>query len=138
MKEPKYKSVEERKKEKLKELIEIQSLLVGNGNLNEYFKTKILSSLKNRNKVEDPNNEKNQIKEKDPQSSDYEVFKKLFKYFRDENVFYSFDKKEKYNRNLEQNIEEEKDKNEKKSFENFNNNNDEEEEENEENNIKSN
>ena len=138
LKEPKYKSVEERKKEKLKELIEIQSLLVGNGNLNEYFKTKILSSLKNRNKVEDPNNEKNQIKEKDPQSSDYEVFKKLFKYFRDENVFYSFDKKEKYNRNLEQNIEEEKDKNEKKSFENFNNNNDEEEEENEENNIKSN
>ena len=106
--------------------------LQGSGNLNEYFKSKILVSLKNKNRAEEIT-EKIQIKEKEQQNSDYELFKKLFKYFRDENVFYSFDKRDKFNKSKEEKEEEEKEENEEKNLENNEDNkNDEEEEENEE------
>ena len=132
LKEPKNLSEEERKREKQKELNEIKLDLQGSGNLNEYFKSKILVSLKNKNRAEE-STEKIQIKEKEQQNSDYELFKKLFKYFRDENVFYSFDKRDKFHKNKEEKEEEEKEENEEKNFENNEENkNDEEEEENEE------
>ena len=77
-----------------------------------------------------------QMKEKEQQNSDYELFKKLFKYFRDENVFYSFEKKNK-NKKIQEEFEEEKnkedeDENDKKSLDNMEKNIEDEEEENEE------
>ena len=132
LKEPKNLTNEERKREKQKELNEIKSALQGNGNLNEYFKSKILVSLKNKNRAEEIT-EKMQKKEKEQQNSDYELFKKLFKYFRNENVFYSFDKKNKINRKKEEEEkEEEKDEIDGNNFENNDENNIEEKEENEE------
>ena len=130
LREPKNLTKEERKREKQKELNDIKLALQGSGNLNEYFKSKILVSLKNKNRAEE-NTEKMQIKEKEQQNSDYELFKKLFKYFRDENVFYSFNKKDKHHIQKEENEEEEKSEKEK-SFEENDEKNYEEEEENEE------
>ena len=131
LKEPKNLTPEERKREKQKELNDIKSALQGSGNLNEYFKSKILLSLKIKNKAED-SNEKTQIKEKEQQNSDYELFKKLFKYFRDDNVFYSFDKKDKQHRKKEKIEEEVKEVDDKKTLENIDKNYEEDEEENEE------
>ena len=117
LKEPKNMTKEERKIEKLKELREIKSLIPSNINLNEHFKSKILLSLKDKNRTEEA--EKGPMKEKEQQNSDYELFKKLFKYFRDENVFYSFDKKDKNKKaNEEFEEEEKKDDFDKKSIEN--------------------
>ena len=130
LREPKNLTKEERKREKQKELNDIKLALQGSGNLNEYFKSKILVSLKNKNRAEE-NTEKMQIKEKEQQNSDYELFKKLFKYFRDENVFYSFNKKDKHQVHKEE-IEEEEKSDKEKSVEENEEKNYEEEEENEE------
>ena len=94
-----YDSAEEKQllKEEKKDLNEIRSLLQGSGNLNDYFKNKIISALKIKNKAEDNTTEKTQIKEKEQQNSDYELFKKLFKYFENDKVFYSFKRKENKN-----------------------------------------
>ena len=121
LKEPPNLRPEERRREKQRELQEIKSALQGTGNLNEYFKSKILQSLKNKNRAEE-NQEKTQIKEKEQQNSDYELFKKLFKYFRDENVFYSFDKKDRYFKKLfnEKREEEKINENDNKSIGNSN------------------
>ena len=131
LKEPKNISKARKRKEKQKELTKIKDTLKINGNLYEYFKNKILMSLKMKN-IAEGNSEKNPIKEKDQQNSDYEMFKKLFKYFRDENVFYSFEKKDKIKK-IEDEYEEEKkeddDENDKKSLENNEKNIEEEEEE---------
>ena len=80
-----------------------------------------MQSLKNKNRAEE-NQEKTQIKEKEQQNSDYELFKKLFKYFRDENVFYSFDKKDRYFKKLfnEKREEEKINENDNKSIGNSN------------------
>jgi hypothetical protein len=92
-----YDSAEERKalKDTTIDLNEIRSTLQGNGNLKEYFKSKIINALKIKNKAEDNNAEKTQIKEKEQQNLDYEIFKKLFKYFAKDKVFYSFEKEDK-------------------------------------------
>ena len=129
LKEPKNMTKEERRLEKQRELSDIKFALPLNSNLNEYFKSKILLSLKNKNRAED-NAEKGPMKEKEQQNSDYELFKKLFKYFRDENVFYSFDKKYKNKKEKEDYEEEEqKDDIDKKNVENNDKNINEEEEE---------
>ena len=67
------------------------------GNLKEYFKSKILLALKIKNKSEDNTTDKTQMKEKEQQNSDYELFKKLFRYFENDKVFYSFNRKENKN-----------------------------------------
>ncbi len=81
-------------KDEKPDLKEIISALKGNGNLKDYFKSKIFPALKTKNTAEDSSNDKTQIKEKE-QNSDYELFKKLFSYFKKDKVFYSFDKKRK-------------------------------------------
>ena len=98
-----YDSAEEKQsiKETKRDLKEIKLALQGSGNLNEYFKSKILLSLKNKNRAEE-STEKTQLKEKEQQNSDYELFKKLFKYFEKDNVFYSFDKRDKYNKKIKE------------------------------------
>jgi hypothetical protein len=114
-----YDSAEEKeaiKEEKEKrDLNEIQTALKGNGNLKEYFKSKILEALKQKNKIEENPNEKTQMKEKDQQNSDYEVFKKLFSYFENDKVFYSFNrgrnKVDSYHGDFEDKNEDEKEGN---------------------------
>ena len=130
LKEPKNMSKARRRREKQKELIQIKEKLKINGNLYEHFKNKILPSLKNKN-IAEGNKDNSQNKEKDQQDSDYDLFKKLFKYFRDENVFYSFEKKIKNKKIIEQYEEDKKEdfnENEKKINENNEKNIEEEEE----------
>ena len=136
LKESKAKSKEARRKEKQRELKQIKDASQLNGNLNEYFKNKILLSLKMKSTAENNSEKTTQMKEKEQQNSDYELFKKLFKYFRDENVFYSFEKKNK-NKKIQEEFEEKKnkedeDENDKKSLDNMEKNIEDEEEENEE------
>ena len=94
-----YDSAEEKQliKEEKKDLNEIKLALQGSGNLKEYFKSKILLALKIKNKSEDNTTDKTQMKEKEQQNSDYELFKKLFRYFENDKVFYSFNRKENKN-----------------------------------------
>ena len=94
-----YDSPEEKQslKEEKKDLKEIKMALKGNANLYDYFKSKILMALKIKNSTKENTTDKTQIKEKEQQNSDYEIFKKLFKYFENDKVFYSFDRKEKKN-----------------------------------------
>ena len=130
LKEPKNMSKARRRREKQKELIQIKEKLKINGNLYEHFKNKILPSLKNKN-IAEGNKDNSQNKEKDQQDSDYDLFKKLFKYFRDENVFYSFEKKiknKKINEQYEEDKKEDFNENEKKINENNEKNIEEEEE----------
>ena len=89
-----YDSTEEKQsiKEENPTLDEIKTALEGKGNLNEYFKGKILSAIKIKNRSDDSNTtDKSQIKEKE-QNSDYDTFKKLFCFFENDNVFYSFNR----------------------------------------------
>ena len=90
-----YDSAEEKQsiKEEKRDLNEIRLALQGSGNLKEYFKSKILLALKIKNRAEDNTTDKTQMKEKEQQNSDYELFKKLFCYFENEKVFYSFNRK---------------------------------------------
>ena len=76
------------------------------GNLKEYFKSKILLALKIKNMAEDNTTDKAQIKEKEQQNSDYELFKKLFRYFENDKVFYSFNRKKNKNKSKIGNNEE--------------------------------
>ena len=102
-----YDSAEEKQsiKEEKRDLNEIKSLLQGSGNLKEYFKSKILLALKMKNRAEDSTADKAQ-KEKEQQNSDYELFKKLFSYFQNDKVFYSFDRKGNKNESKFGNYEE--------------------------------
>jgi hypothetical protein len=90
-----YDSAEEKQslKEEKKDLKEIKLALQGNGNLYEYFKGKILMALKIKNMTKENPTDKTQMKEKEQQNSDYEIFKKLFRYFENDNVFYTFNRK---------------------------------------------
>ena len=103
-----YDSAEEKKsiKEEKKDLNEIKLALQGSGNLKEYFKSKILLALKIKNMAEDNTTDKAQIKEKEQQNSDYELFKKLFRYFENDKVFYSFNRKKNKNKSKIGNNEE--------------------------------
>jgi hypothetical protein len=94
-----YDSAEEKQslREEKKDLKEIKMALQGNANLYDYFKSKILMALKIKNSTKENTTDKTQIKEKEQQNSDYEIFKKLFRYFENDKVFYSFDRKEKKN-----------------------------------------
>ena len=94
-----YDSAEEKQsiKEEKRDLNEIRLALQGSGNLYEYFKSKILLALKIKNRVDDNTADKTQIKEKEQQNSDYELFKKLFSYFEKDKVFYSFDRRSNKN-----------------------------------------
>ena len=96
-----YDSAEEKQsiKEEKRDLEEIKLALQGSGNLKDYFKTKIISALKIKNRAEDNTNDKTQMKEKEQQNSDYELFKKLFSYFENDKVFHSFNRKENKNEN---------------------------------------
>ena len=76
-------------------LREIKMALQGNANLYDYFKSKILMALKIKNSTKENTTDKTQIKEKEQQNSDYEIFKKLFIYFKKDKVFYTFDREEK-------------------------------------------
>ena len=67
----------------------VRNQLDGKGDLNEYFKGKIILALKTKNKEDDNSNEKLLNKEKE-QNSDYETFRILYCYFKNDNVFYSF------------------------------------------------
>ena len=90
-----YDSAEEKQslREEKKDLKEIQLALQGNGNLYEYFKGKILMALKIKNQTKENPTDKSQMKEKEQQNSDYEIFKKLFRYFENDNVFYTFNRR---------------------------------------------
>jgi len=90
-----YDSAEEKQslKQEKKDLREIKLALQGNGNLYEYFKGKILMALKIKNMTKENPTDKAQMKEKEQQNSDYEIFKKLFRYFENDNVFYTFNKR---------------------------------------------
>ena len=94
-----YDSPEERQslREEKKDLKEIKMALQGNANLNDYFKSKILMALRIKNSTKENTTDKTQMKEKEQQNSDYEIFKKLFRYFENDKVFYSFDRKERKN-----------------------------------------
>ena len=94
-----YDSAEEKQslREEKKDLKEIKLALQGNGNLYEYFKGKILMALKIKNMTKENPTDKAQIKEKEQQNSDYEIFKKLFRYFENDNVFYTFNLRTKKN-----------------------------------------
>ena len=65
----------------------VKMYLEGKGDLNEYFKGKIISSLKNKNRDDDLDKIQNKEKE---QNLDYETFRVLYCYFKNDNVFYSF------------------------------------------------
>ena len=101
-----YDSAEEKQslKEEKRDLNEIKLALQGSGNLKEYFKSKILLALKIKNRSEDNTTEKTQMKEKEQQNSDYELFKKLFCYFENDKVFYTFNRKENKNKNKNKNL----------------------------------
>ena len=90
-----YDSAEEKQsiKEEKRDLNEIKLALQGSGNLKDYFKSKIVSALKMKNRAEENTMDKTQMKEKEQQNSDYELFKKLFSYFENDKVFYSFNRK---------------------------------------------
>ena len=90
-----YDSAEEKQsiKEEKRDLNEIRLALQGSGNLKDYFKSKILMALKIKNRAEENTTDKTQLKEKEQQNSDYELFKKLFSYFEKDKVFYSFNRK---------------------------------------------
>ena len=90
-----YDSAEEKQslREEKKDLKEIKLALQGNGNLYEYFKGKILMALKIKNMTKENPTDKTQMKEKEQQNSDYEIFKKLFRYFENDNVFYTFNRR---------------------------------------------
>ena len=76
------------------DLNRVRSQLEGKGDLGDYFRGKILVSLKNKNRDDDIQIDKMQNKEKE-QNSDYESFRILYCYFKNDNVFYSFiDKKD--------------------------------------------
>ena len=94
-----YDSPEEKQslREEKKDLKEIKMALQGNSNLYDYFKSKILMALKIKNSTKENTTDKAQIKEKEQQNSDYEIFRKLFRYFENDKVFYSFDRREKKN-----------------------------------------
>ena len=72
----------------------VKNQLEGKGDLNEYFKGKIILALKTKNKEDDSSTDKLLNKEKE-QNSDYETFRILYCYFKKDNVFYSFLDKEK-------------------------------------------
>ena len=106
-----YDSAEEKQsiKDEKRDLNEIKLALQGSGILEDYFKSKIISALKKKNRAEENTMDKTQMKEKEQQNSDYELFKKLFSYFENEKVFYSFNKKGNKNENKYDENEEKED-----------------------------
>ena len=76
------------------DLNRVKLQLEGKGDLGDYFRGKVLLSLKNKNRDDDIQIDKIQNKEKE-QNSDYESFRIFYCYFKNDNVFYSFiDKKD--------------------------------------------